>query len=96
MKKSLYIILASLILITFNLEAQTGSSFSTQGWWKPVEAKFSPVVNADNTITFKVMAPRAKKVSLIFDEWDANPQPKRKDLTGVRSITIGPVSPRLY
>lgn len=96
MKKSLYIILASLILITFNLEAQTGSSFSTQGWWKPVEAKFSPVVNADNTITFKVMAPRAKKVSLIFDEWDANPQPMQKDKTGVWSITIGPVSPRLY
>lgn len=77
--------------------AQTQSaSFSTAGWWKPAEPPFSPVVNDDNSITFRIKAPNAKKVNLHFDEWDVKPQAMTKDSKGTWSITIAPVAPRTY
>jgi len=96
MKKIVLAIIIGFILITSYSEAQTGNPFSTKGWWKPAEPKFSPVVNDDNTITFRLKAPEAKKVSLLFDEWDVAAKPMKKDKSGVWSISIGPVSPRLY
>lgn len=71
-------------------------SFSTEGWWKPAEPPFSPVVNDDNSITFRVKAPDAQRVILHFDEWDILSKPMVKDAQGVWTITIEPVIPRLY
>ncbi|EKU90391.1 hypothetical protein HMPREF9447_01809 [Bacteroides oleiciplenus YIT 12058] len=75
---------------------QKENTFSTEGWWKPAEPPFSPVVNDDNSITFRVKAPDAQKVILHFDEWDILSKPMVKDGQGVWSITIEPVAPRLY
>jgi enterochelin esterase-like enzyme/beta-mannanase len=75
---------------------QKKNTFSTEGWWKPAEPPFSPVVHDDHSITFRVKAPQAKKVTLHFDEWDITPQPMKKDAQGIWSITIAPVAPRLY
>jgi enterochelin esterase-like enzyme len=76
------------------LNAQT--AFSTEGWWKPAEPPFSPVVHSDNSITFRVKAPKAREVNLHFDEWDVTPQAMQREDGGVWSVTIGPVAPRLY
>ena len=84
------------VIFMVGAKAQTGQAFSMAGWWKPADPKFSPVVNDDNTITFRVKAPAAKEVQLLFDEWDVVPQAMQKDEKGVWSITIGPVAPRLY
>ncbi|MDR1527371.1 MAG: hypothetical protein LBS46_06855 [Dysgonamonadaceae bacterium] len=70
--------------------------FTTSGWWKPAEPPFSPVVHADNRITFRIKAPNAQQVKLHFDEWDVKPQMLAKDNDGVWSITIPPVTPRTY
>lgn len=75
---------------------QKQSKFSTEGWWKPAEPPFSPVVNDDNSITFRVKAPNAQKVILHFDEWDVLSKPMVKDEQGVWAVTIEPVAPRLY
>ena len=75
---------------------QKQSKFSTEGWWKPAAPPFSPVVNEDNSITFRVKAPNAKEVILHFDEWDVLSKPMVKDELGVWTVTIEPAAPRLY
>ena len=75
---------------------QRKNTFSTEGWWKPAEPPFSPVVNDDNSITFRVKAPNAQSVILHFDEWDVLSKPMQKDAQGVWTVTIEPVVPRLY
>lgn len=76
--------------------AQNKNTFSTEGWWKPAGEKFSPVIHSDNKITFRVSAPKATKVELIFDEWDIVPRDMKRNDKGVWSITIGPTPPRMY
>lgn len=100
MKKTgiyLIILVLSLTATSVTLEAQSKkNTFSTDGWWKPAEPPFSPVVNDDNSITFRIKAPGAKKVNLLFDEWDIVPQAMTKDKDGVWSVTTQPVAPRIY
>ncbi|MBK5722197.1 hypothetical protein JGH11_15080 [Dysgonomonas sp. Marseille-P4677] len=98
-KQIIYLILVTLSLIGVGaqLSAQEKkSSFSTEGWWKPAEPPFSPVVNDNNSITFRIKAPNAQKVMLHFDEWDVIPQAMKKGENGIWSITIPPVAPRIY
>lgn len=78
--------------------AQTlpANTYSIKAWWGPPPPKFSPVVNVDRSITFRVKAPKADKVDLLFGEWDIKPQPLTKDTAGVWSITIKPVQPDVY
>lgn len=96
-------ILISLVFISLLLGVastaiaqQKKNAFSTEGWWKPAEPPFSPVVHEDNSITFRVKAPKAQKVVLHFDEWDVITKPMVKDENGTWSVTIDPVAPRLY
>jgi enterochelin esterase-like enzyme len=97
MKKYVFLVVCLIALDFIGVDGQnTQAAFSTSGWWKPAGPKFSPVVNADRTITFRLKAPDAQKVSLLFDEWDVVDRPMKKDPEGVWSITIGPVKPRLY
>jgi enterochelin esterase-like enzyme len=56
----------------------------------------SPEVKPDRTITFRVNAPKASAVSLIFGAAGPKPQPMAKDATGIWSITVGPVAPEIY
>ena len=54
----------------------------------------SPEVHPDRTITFRVKAPNAQKVNLVFE--GAKPQPMTKDDSGLWSITTGPHDPQIY
>lgn len=72
------------------------NTFSTEGWWKPADPVFSPVVNEDASLTFRLKAPNAKSVSLLFDEWSMKEFPMAKDNNGDWSVTIPPVEPRIY
>lgn len=95
MEKIAKFLLAALLFAALPAAAQK-TGFSTEGWWKPADPPFSPVVNADRTVTFRLRAPQARTVELLFDEWDVRPEPMRRDNNGVWSITVGPVAPRLY
>lgn len=53
----------------------------------------SPEVHADRTITFRIMAPKAPEVNLVFDG-RGFAMTRAKD--GVWSTTIGPLSPDIY
>jgi len=90
--------LLSLFLVSFFwVNAQTGkNTFSTAGWWGEPEPKFSPVVNPDQSITFRIKAPNAQKVELLFGEWFVTPQPLTKNDEGIWSLTISSVKPEIY
>jgi enterochelin esterase-like enzyme len=97
MKKYVFLVVCLIAPGFIGVDGQNNqAAFSTSGWWKPAGPKFSPVVNADRTVTFRLKAPDAQKVSLLFDEWDVVDRPMKKDPEGVWSITLGPVKPRLY
>lgn len=73
-----------------------GQAFSTEGWWTPETQKYSPVVSADGHITFRISAPNATEVKLLFGEWDVEPVSMHKNTKDDWEITIGPVSPGVY
>jgi len=56
----------------------------------------SPQVNADNTVTFRYLAPSAKKVLLGGSQFGADQVPMTKDSIGIWSVTVGPVKPDVY
>lgn len=57
----------------------------------------SPEVHADRTITFRVFAPDAHRVSVGGDMiQDQPPRPMARDSAGVWSVTLGPFAPDLY
>jgi enterochelin esterase family protein len=80
-----------------NCEAQVpNNSYSIKTWWGPPSPPFSPVVYNDSSITFRIKAPGAKQVNLLFGEWDVKPQPLTKDSSGVWSITVKNILPGIY
>lgn len=89
-------ILSAILLLLTALPAAAQSGFSTEGWWKPADPPFSPVVHPDRTITFRLRAPQARTVELLFDEWDVRSCPMQCNEEGIWSVTIGPVAPQLY
>ena len=99
MKKtqSFLLLCLGLILNTQLSEAQViQNNYTTIGWWNGPNSTFSPVVNADNSIVFRIKAKEAKKVELMFDGWDYPAQQLKKDTVGVWSITLNSVDPGLY
>lgn len=86
------------LLIFFLLSCSSifGQAFSTEGWWTPETQKYSPVVSADGHITFRISAPNATEVKLLFGEWDVEPVSMHKNTKDDWEITIGPVSPGVY
>ena len=76
--------------------AASAQGFSTEGWWKPAGDKFSPVVNPDCSITFRLDAPRASEVKLSFGEGTPLVCAMQKGKDGVWSATIPPQAPRTY
>lgn len=87
--------LALLMGLPVNAQTKT-AGFSTTGFWAPSTGTFSPVLNKDHSITFRLKAPAAKEVRLLFGEWNIKPQPLAKDSSGAWRITIGPVAPGIY
>jgi len=61
----------------------------------PPMAVVSPEVHPDRTITFRLLAPNAKDVS-VHGEFSGKPIPMIKDEKGVWSVTVGPVDPNVY
>jgi enterochelin esterase-like enzyme len=61
-------------------------------WVRPIE---SPVVHPDRTVTFRFKAPNAGKVE-ISSQFIKEPEPLRRDTSGLWSVTLGPVEPNLY
>jgi enterochelin esterase family protein len=55
----------------------------------------SPEVNADKTITFRYLGPRATDVKLSAQFLKA-PLPMTKDSIGIWSVKVGPVTPDIY
>ena len=55
----------------------------------------SPEVHPDRTVTFRVRAPNAQKVT-VSGEWPGGAKEMTKDEQGVWSVTLGPLEPDLY
>lgn len=90
--KRLIITAFAIIAGAFALNAQ--SNFSTQGWWKPA-GKSYPYVQ-DGTITFRLNAPTAKKVTLLFDERNILKKDMTRSENGIWETTISGVKPGIY
>lgn len=56
----------------------------------------SPELHADRKITFRLRAPQASSVNLLFGANAPKPQPLTKDANGLWTITIGPIEPEIY
>lgn len=84
------------ILLLFSSLVAGAQGFSTSGWWKPAGDKFSPVVHPDRSVTFRINAPEAKTVQLLFGEGKQQKVEMSKEDNGVWSVTISPVAPRTY
>lgn len=56
----------------------------------------SPEVAADRRITFRIRAPKAAEVALLFGAWNPRPQPMTRGEGGLWSITVGPLAPQIY
>ena len=54
----------------------------------------SPEIHADNTVTFRLQAPDARKVTM-WGDWNSRAD-LTQDETGVWSATIGPLAPDIY
>ena len=83
----------SALLLSVTLQAQT---FSTSGWWAPAAPKFSPVVGEDGMITFRLKAPKARQVNLVFGEGKVLVQEMLQRPDGVWETAVGPVKPGVY
>ena len=55
----------------------------------------SPQVNADNTVTFRFLAPMSNEVKLSVQS-EKGHLPMTKDTMGIWSVTVGPVKPDIY
>ncbi|KAA5547812.1 esterase [Adhaeribacter rhizoryzae] len=64
-------------------------------WAQRPPAISSPDLHADKTVTFRLYAPNAKKVSLSGEFLKAN-ELMTKDNAGIWSVTVGPVKPDIY
>ncbi|RZK40175.1 MAG: esterase [Pedobacter sp.] len=72
------------------------NTYSVQGWWGPASPPYSPVVANDKSITFRLKAPKASKVNLIFGEWAVKPIAMIKDTAGNWEIKLSAQQPGVY
>lgn len=56
---------------------------------------YSPQVDKEGKVTFRLRAPDAKEVKLAA-EWGANPEAMAKNDEGIWSVTLGPLQPEIY
>lgn len=55
----------------------------------------SPEVHSDNMVTFRYLAPEARKV-MVDAQFEKKPVSMMKDSSGIWSVTVGPVKPDMY
>ena len=87
--KRLIIITSASLLLTMSLSAQ--NNFSTKGWWEPAGKTYPLVENG--SITFRLDAPEARKVTLLFDEWTMLRQEMSRGQDGIWETTVSGVKP---
>ncbi len=84
------IVIVMLIMIASKLDSQVNIPARTP-------RIVSPEVNPDQTVTLRIMANEAKSVSVVMnDAGIVKPEPLEKDMSGLWSITIGPLEPDIY
>lgn len=96
-----------ILSLVCTMAAATGFAQQALDWNKAPLA--SPVVNADNSVTFNVAAPEAQKVEIVGDflpiekvktdqgeSERQGPQALKKNEKGVWSFTSAPLQPELY
>lgn len=96
-----------ILSLVCTMAAATGFAQQALDWNKAPLA--SPVVNADNSVTFNVAAPEAQKVEIVGDflpiekvkteqgeSERRGPQALKKNEKGVWSFTSAPLQPELY
>jgi enterochelin esterase-like enzyme len=90
-----HLIAAALASACF-LAAQDGprpkNTYHSSGGTSSASRLVSPEVRPDRTIVFRLKAPEAVHVTLLF----AGSKPMSKDDAGVWSATVGPVDPEIY
>ena len=60
-----------------------------------VPAPVSPVVNADRTVTFSLLAPYADSVSVYISRY-SEPIPMSLEENGIWTVTVGPLEPEIW
>lgn len=98
--KALFVTFVTISVFTLQSPAQASARPAAQGAGQQARQPriVSPQVNADNTVTFRIMAKDAVKVT-VSGEWQEGPggvQELVKDDAGVFSLTTGPLRPELY
>lgn len=96
MKITFLTFLFSFLITSICFAQKPTSSYSVQGWWGAAPPTFSPVVNSDHTITFRLKAPEAKQVELQFDEWKVQKVLMNRDSIGNWEAKVGPINPGIY
>ena len=89
MKTRLFIMLLVLLSLVF---VQCGREQAVN---QTTPAPVSPVVNADKTVTFAVLAPESKNVMLTVTNMPDTMQMNRAE-NGIWSLTIGPLEPEIW
>lgn len=89
-------IISAAIAVALSLGSLPAQSFSTAGWWGPAAPVFSPVVNNDGTISFRLKAPGAKEVRLFFGEWNIKPVSMQKNPDGDWETKVTCSTPGVY
>jgi enterochelin esterase-like enzyme len=74
----------------------SANTYTVQSWWSAPAPAAYPLINSNDCVTFRINAPRASQVSLMFGEWNVKPQAMANNGQGVWTITVGPVEPDLY
>lgn len=87
-------VITTLLAFAAMLSLSAQNTFSTKGWWGPAEKSY-PLIE-DGTITFRLKAPEAKQVTLLFDEWTIIRQEMARNADGVWEAKLADVKPGIY
>lgn len=104
MKKILFAVLAAMALPLFAQQSHVNIQFDPQRNTENIRpystSVISPEVHDDNTVTFRINAPRAQEVLLTGSMFVGNEARKRvpfeKKENGLWELTIGPLKPEIY
>jgi enterochelin esterase family protein len=72
--------------------ARPKNTYHSSGGQSAQQRLISPEVNPDRTVVFRLRAPQASQVQLLF----SGPRPMTKDPAGLWTATVGPLEPEIY
>jgi enterochelin esterase family protein len=92
MKRLLLTVALSAIPLVAQDAPRPKNTYHSNGGASAAPRLVSPEVRKDRTILFRLRAPEAARVNLLF----AGSKPMTKDVAGIWTITVGPVEPEIY